>query len=98
MRMMMKVQIPVAAGNAGISEGKLPKIVQETMERLKPETAYFMAEDGVRTAYFFFDMVDSSQIPVAAEPFFQHLDACVGFRPVMTAEDLQKGLAQASAR
>jgi len=94
MRMMMKVQIPVAAGNQAIADGGLPEVVQKTMEKLKPEAAYFYAEEGMRTSIFIFDMTDSAQIPVAAEPFFQKLDACVGFRPVMNAEDLQEGLAQ----
>ncbi|MCA1694775.1 MAG: hypothetical protein LC749_08605, partial [Actinobacteria bacterium] len=88
MRMMMRVQIPVEAGNGAIAEGKLPGIIKEAMEKLKPEAAYFMADDGVRTALFFFDLPDSSHIPVFAEPFFQGVDAMVGFRPVMNAEEL----------
>jgi len=94
MRMMMRVQIPVEAGNAAIADGKLPGIIQAAMEKLKPEAAYFMADDGVRTALFFFDLAESSQIPAFAEPFFQGADAMVGFRPVMNAEELQKGLSQ----
>ncbi len=54
--------------------------------------ACFMTDDGVRTALFFFDLAESSQIPVFAEPFFQGADAMVGFRPVMNVEELQKGL------
>ncbi len=39
MRMMMKVQIPVAAGSQAIADGRLPEVVQKTMEKLKPEAA-----------------------------------------------------------
>ena len=46
MRMMLKVRIPVEAGNAGFKDGSLGKTIQETMEVLKPESAYFFAEDG----------------------------------------------------
>ena len=94
MRMMMRVQIPVESGNAAVAGGKLEGIVQKAMETLKPEAAYFLADDGLRTALFFFDLADSSQIPLAAEPFFQGANANVGFRPVMTPEDLRKGLSQ----
>ncbi len=48
MRMMMKVQIPVAAGNQAIADGGLPDVVQKTMEKLKPEAAYLrvLADEG----------------------------------------------------
>jgi hypothetical protein len=94
MRMLLKVQIPVEAGNAAVSEGKMPQIVQGAMEKLKPEAAYFLSLGGVRTALFVFDMADPSQIPVVAEPFFTGANASVELLPVMTAEELQAGLAQ----
>ena len=46
MRMMLKVSIPVEAGNAGFKDGSLGKGIQEAMETLKPEAAYFFAENG----------------------------------------------------
>jgi hypothetical protein len=94
MRMMMKVQIPVAAGNAAIASGTLPIVVQKAMEQLKPEAAYFFAEGGMRTSLFVFEMADSSQIPPDIEPLFQMLEASVDLRPVMNAEELQAGLGQ----
>ena len=92
MRIMLKAQLPVEKGNEAIADGTLPKTIEEAMTRLKPEAAYFFAEDGKRTALMIFDMDDVSQIPVVAEPFFVNLNADVDFRPVMNAEDLQKGL------
>ena len=94
MRMMMKVQIPTAAGNRANTEGRLPGVIQEAMERLRPEAAYFFPEGGMRTALFVFDLPDPSQLPVIAEPFFQAAEASIDFRPVMNAEDLQTGLSQ----
>ncbi len=35
-----------------------------------PEAAYFLAEDGMRTALIFFDLQEPSQIPAVAEPAF----------------------------
>lgn len=92
MRVMARIVIPVEAGNKGIRDGELPKIVQRTAERWSPEAMYFTTFDGRRTAYVVFDMPDSSGIPAFAEPFFMGLNAEVQFSPVMNGDDLQKGL------
>lgn len=94
MRMMLKVQFPVEAGNAAIQSGDLPNALEGTMERLKPEATYFVAEDGMRTALIFFDMAEASDIPVIVEPFMMGMNAAVHLQPVMNADDLQKGLSQ----
>ena len=96
MRMMLKVTIPVEAGNTAIKDGTLPQTLQKTAERLKPEASYFLAEDGKRTALFFFDMQDVSQIPSIVEPLFMGMNASLALVPVMNADDLQKGLAEAA--
>ena len=96
MRMMLKVAIPVEVGNKAIKDGSLPRTIQSTLDRLKPEAAYFLAEDGKRTALFFFNMQDASQIPAIAEPLFMGMNASLTMLPVMNAEDLQKGLAEAA--
>jgi hypothetical protein len=93
-RTMMRVTIPVAAGNAAIKTNRLPQVMADAMARMQPEAAYFTADNGFRTAYFFVDLKDQSQIPVFAEPFFQELEASVEFLPVMNADDLKKGLSQ----
>jgi hypothetical protein len=92
MRMMAKIEIPVEAGNHGITSGELPKVVRQTAEKWKPEAMYFTTFSGKRTAIVVFDMPDSSAIPQFAEPFFLGLNADVQFAPAMNAEDLQKGL------
>ena len=96
MRMMLKVTIPVETGNKANKDGSLARALQGTAERLKPEAAYFLADDGKRTALFFFNMQDTSQIPGIAEPLFMGLNASVTISPVMNADDLQKGLAEAA--
>ena len=65
--------------------------VQDAMERLQPEAAYFYPEDGRRTALFVFDMESSSQLPPLTEPFFQ-MGADVRVAQVMDANDLRSGL------
>ena len=91
---MLKVRIPVEAGNAAIQGGKLPKALRAVMGQPKPEAAHFVAEDGVRSALIFFDMADLSDIPSIAEPFFMGMNAKVDPLPVMNAEGLRKGLSR----
>lgn len=96
MRTMIKITVPVEAGNTAIQNGTLPKILGEALERLKPEAAYFLTERGVRTAMLVVDVNDPSDIPTIAEPFFMGFNAAVDFTPVMNAEDLKKGLGKIS--
>ena len=92
MRVMMRVCIPVEVGNAAIKDGSLPKTFQHFMEAMKPEAAYFVAEAGERTAYFFFDLKEPSAIPSAAEPFFMNLHASIDMTPAMNLEDVTTGV------
>ena len=96
MRTLLKVKIPVEAGNKGVQDGTIQKVMGEAMERLRPEGAYFFAENGMRAAIFVFDLKDSSDIPSIAEPFFSGINASVEFTPVMNADDLKKGLERVS--
>ena len=92
MRVLLKVTVPVEAGNKGIKDGVLPKTIMSFVEQHKPEAAYFLPEGGKRTALFVFDLKDASTIPTIGEPFFQNLNAEVTLSPVMNAEDLKAGL------
>ncbi|MFI8531190.1 DUF3303 family protein [Streptomyces aquilus] len=94
MRVLLKASLNTEKANDLIRSGKLPQLMQETMENIKPEAAYFTLDHGVRTCYLVFDMQDSSQMPPTGEPFFMDLDAELELTPVMNAEDLQKGLSQ----
>jgi hypothetical protein len=94
MRTMMKITVPVAPGNKAIRDGSLPRVIQMTLEKLKPEAAYFGLENGKRTGVVFFELADPSQVPVICEPLFMELDAEIELVPVMSAQDLQTGLSQ----
>lgn len=95
MRTMLRISMPVEASNKAIRDDLIPKLVQQTSELIKPEAAYFTADGGQRTAYFFFDMKDSSQMPVIAEPWFMGTNAKIEFQPAMNGDDLRLGLEKA---
>ena len=92
MRMMMKVTIPIEAGNAAVRNGSLATTMQKILADLKPEAAYFAEDSGQRTGFIFFDMKESSQLPAIAEPWFLAFNASLTVRPAMTAEDLAMSL------
>jgi len=95
MRTLMKVSIPVATGNQAVKDGSLPRTVMAFVERMKPESCYFSAEQGMRTAYFVFELEDPTQIPVIAEPFFMNLQASIALAPAMNLEEMRRGVEEA---
>jgi hypothetical protein len=91
MRMLLRVSIPVEAGNAAAKDGTLGPKIERILADLKPEAAYFFADDsGQRSGSIVFDMQDTSQIPSVAEPWFLAFHASVSLRPVMNPQDLAK--------
>jgi hypothetical protein len=96
MRMLLRFELGLAATNELNRTGESEEVNRQLMDTTKPEGAYLGTENGLRTGYLVFDMVDSAQIPVIAEPLFQRMGATVEFIPVMNADELQRGLAAAA--
>jgi hypothetical protein len=81
----------VETGNAAAKAGTLGSTIEQILADLKPEAAYFFADDnGQRSGSIVFDMKDSSQTPAVAEPWFLAFNAKVSLRPVMNPQDLAK--------
>jgi hypothetical protein len=91
---MVTAHIPTEKGTETIRNGKLPKVIQETLTRIRPESAYFYTERGLRTMRAVFDMAESNDMVAQFEPMMMELGATIDVRPVMTAEDLQGGFAK----
>ncbi len=91
MRMLLRVSIPAETGNAAAKAGTLGSKVEQILADLKPEAAYFYADDaGQRCGSIVFDMKDPSEIPAVAEPWFLTFNATLSLRPVMNPQDLAK--------
>jgi hypothetical protein len=90
MRFLVKLNIPVEAGNAAAKAGKLGTTIQSILADQKPEAVYFTDDKGQRTAFLFLEMQDASQIPAIAEPWLLAFNAGIEIHPVMVPDDLTR--------
>jgi hypothetical protein len=97
MRFLVKVSMPVEAGNAAVKAGRLGTTIQSILADLKPEAVYYTHDNAQRTAFVFLEMQDASQIPAIAEPWFLAFNAKVEFHPVMVPDDLAKAASSIEA-
>jgi hypothetical protein len=93
MKILVQASVPTERGNTAVTDGTLQKTIQDTAQKWHPEAMYFTAIDGKRSAIMVVD-IEATDIPSFAEPLFQNLSAEVSMHPVMSAEDLSKGLGQ----
>jgi hypothetical protein len=89
---MIRISMDTEASNKVVKEGQIAKLVQQTVELLKPEASYFTSDHGRRTAYFFCDLKESNLLPSIAEPWFQATNALIDVLPAMNSEELRVGL------
>jgi hypothetical protein len=94
MRTIMRMTIPVEAGNDSVADGSMQKTLESLLSDLKPEAAYFFAQNGERGGFIVFDLKDTSQIPSIAEPLFSAFKAKLEFHPAMNVEDVRKALSE----
>jgi hypothetical protein len=65
------------------------------ISKVNSEATYFFEANGNRIAAFIVDVQSADQIPVLAEPLFSGMGAHVELHPVMSLDDLKKGIPQA---
>jgi hypothetical protein len=90
MRFLLKVHVPVEAGNAGVMDGSILTKIQSYLNAVKPEAGYFFAENGQRAFYLIINLDRPEQLPEIAEPLWLDLKANVEAIPVMNMEDFAK--------
>jgi hypothetical protein len=94
MRFMVQFAIPTEYGNDLVRSGKVDKVFKKLGEDLKPEAMYFYPGEGLRAGCIFIQS-DNPAIGLAVgERLWFGLRAHVTVTPVMTGEELGKGLSE----
>ena len=62
MRIMMKVSMPVEAGNRAAKTNELGQTIQAILAEQKPEAVYFGTQNGQRTAFLFVHIKEGSEL------------------------------------
>jgi hypothetical protein len=95
MRFLIHAKIPTEDGNKMVQDPNFLKKLEEYTNKVKAEAAYFFEAGGNRVASFIVDIQSTDQIPVMIEPLFSGMGAHVELHPVMSLDDLKKGIPQA---
>ena len=95
MRFLILAKIPTEDGNKMVQDPNLLEKLEKYINKVNAEATYFYEANGNRVASFIVDIESADQIPVLAEPLFSGMGAHVEFHPVMSFDDLKKGIPQA---
>ena len=95
MRFLIRATIPTEDGNKMVQDPNFLTKLEEYVNKVNAEAAYFFEANGSRIASFIVDVQSADQIPVLGEPLFIKMGAHVEFHPVMGLEDLKKGIPKA---
>ena len=95
MRFLIRATIPTEDGNKMVQDPNFLRKLEEYVNKVNAEAAYFFEANGSRIASFIVDVQSADQIPVLAEPLFSGMGAHLEFHPVMSLDDLKKGIPQA---
>lgn len=90
MRMLMHFRLPMEPFNSMVRNGTAGQKIQQIMQEIKPEAAYFTEYGGTRGGILVVDVADPSKVPSLSEPLFLSFNATVEFHIAMTPEDLGK--------
>ena len=96
MRIYVRVLTDTVKANESIKSGKMGEMLVDFMQTVKPEYAFFTADDGVRCFNFLVDMKDVAEVPMICERFFVGLGGRISLTPAMVMDDVGRGLAGAA--
>ena len=82
--------MPTEAGNDVVQDPNLLRNIEEYMNNLKAEAAYFGPSNGNRTMFFVVNMDSADMIPKVIEPLFQKFKAKVEIHPITVLDDLKR--------
>jgi hypothetical protein len=86
--MLVDFNFPLEPFNTMVKNGTVGHKIEQIMNDIKPEAAYFSERGGKRGGIIIVDVADPSKIPAISEPFFLTFNATVEFHVVMSPEDL----------
>jgi hypothetical protein len=92
MRLMLKFTIPVERGNEAAADGTIGQAIEDLVKATNAEAAYFTMIDGERGGMIFFEEADQARLTQFNEPMFAALEAAIDIVPVLTLDDLKRGL------
>jgi hypothetical protein len=95
MRFLVLAKIPTEDGNKMVQDPNFLRKLESYINKVKAEATYFFEADGTRVASFIVDIESADQIPVLTEPLFSGMGAHVELHPLMSLDDLKKGIPQA---
>jgi hypothetical protein len=95
MRFLVLAKIPTEDGNKMVQDPNFLRKLESYINKVKAEATYFFEADGNRVASFIVDIESADQIPVLTEPLFSGMGAHVELHPLMSLDDLKKGIPQA---
>jgi len=78
-----------------VQDPNLLSKLETYIDKVNAEQTYFFEADGNRVAAFIVDIPSADHIPVMVEPLFSGMGAHVELHPVMSLDDLKKGIPQA---
>lgn len=91
MRLIIKARLPTEAGNKMLDDPDGIKKIEDYLNKVKPEAAYFSEENGERTFYIVVDIPSADMMPAIGEPLY-HLGAKVEMHPAMVLDDVKKAM------
>jgi hypothetical protein len=78
------------AENDIVKDPSLLRNIEENINYVKAEGAYFGPSNGSRTMFFVVNIDSADMIPQIIEPLFQKFKARVEMHPIMVLDDLKK--------